>query len=92
MQIKERKEMEDMFKKAQKPWGKHLAKVEKSKSDYHTSCKSEKSAANQERNATGDSSLSPDQVKHIKPFLIIKSQNTLSAIHLEIKIVVFFFF
>lgn len=64
MQIKERKEMEDMFKKAQKPWGKHLAKVEKSKSDYHTSCKSEKSAANQERNATGDSSLSPDQVKN----------------------------
>lgn len=80
MQIKERKEMEDMFKKAQKPWGKHLAKVEKSKSDYHTSCKSEKSAANQERNATGDSSLSPDQVKKNKHTLKpLSHKNTLSA-------------
>ena len=62
MQIKERKEMEDNFKKAQKPWAKHLAKVEKTKADYHASCKTEKSATNQERNANADSSLSPDQV------------------------------
>lgn len=62
MHIKERKEMEDSFKKAQKPWGKLLAKVEKSKSDYHAACKTEKTATNQERNATADSSLSPDQV------------------------------
>lgn len=65
MQIKERKEMEDMFKKAQKPWAKHLAKVEKTKADYHASCKTEKSATNQERNANADSSLSPDQVSVI---------------------------
>lgn len=62
IQIKERKEMEDMFKKAQKPWAKHLAKVEKTQADYHASCKTEKSASNQERNANADSSLSPDQV------------------------------
>lgn len=61
--IKERKEMEDMFKKAQKPWAKYLAKVEKTKADYHTACKSEKSAQNQERNANSDTSLSPDQVR-----------------------------
>lgn len=64
MQIKERKEMEDMFKKAQKPWAKHLTKVEKTKADYHASCKTEKSATNQERNANADSSLSPDQVSN----------------------------
>ncbi|XP_037904094.1 protein kinase C and casein kinase substrate in neurons protein 1 isoform X2 [Hermetia illucens] len=63
MQIKERKEMEDSFKKAQKPWAKILAKVEKAKADYHAACKTEKTATNQERNATADSSLSPDQVK-----------------------------
>ncbi|XP_039294720.1 protein kinase C and casein kinase substrate in neurons protein 1 isoform X2 [Nilaparvata lugens] len=64
--IKERKEMEDTFKKAQKPWGKLLQKVNKAKSDYHAACKTEKSASNQERNATGDSSLSMDQVKKMQ--------------------------
>jgi hypothetical protein len=62
IQIIERKEMEDSFKKAQKPWSKLLAKVNKTKVDYHTACKTEKSASNQERNASADSSLSPDQV------------------------------
>lgn len=66
IQIKERKEMEDSFKKAQKPWSKLLAKVNKTKVDYHTSCKTEKSASNQERNASADSSLSPDQVKKMQ--------------------------
>uniref|UniRef100_U5EYM2 Putative adaptor protein pacsin n=1 Tax=Corethrella appendiculata TaxID=1370023 RepID=U5EYM2_9DIPT len=66
MQIKERKEMEDLFKKAQKPWARHLAKVEKCKADYHASCKTEKSASNQERNANSDSSLSQDQLKKMQ--------------------------
>lgn len=62
MHLKERKEMEDLFKKAQKPWAKLLQKVNKCRADYHNACKNEKSALNQERNATSDSSLSPDQV------------------------------
>lgn len=62
MTLKERKEMEDAFKKAQKPWAKLLQKVEKAKSEYHNSCKTERTAANMERNASADSSLSPDQV------------------------------
>lgn len=66
IQIKERKEMEDQFKKAQKPWAKHLAKVEKCKADYHAACKTERSAANQERNASSDSSLSNDQLKKMQ--------------------------
>ncbi|XP_032685416.1 protein kinase C and casein kinase substrate in neurons protein 1 isoform X1 [Odontomachus brunneus] len=62
MTLKERKEMEDAFKKAQKPWAKLLQKVEKAKSEYHNSCKTERTAANMERNASADSSLSPDQM------------------------------
>ncbi|XP_074108957.1 protein kinase C and casein kinase substrate in neurons protein Synd isoform X2 [Cotesia typhae] len=66
MTLKERKEMEDAFKKAQKPWSKLLQKVEKAKLEYHNSCKTERTAANQERNASADSSLSPDQVKKMQ--------------------------
>ncbi|XP_014599475.1 protein kinase C and casein kinase substrate in neurons protein 1 isoform X1 [Polistes fuscatus] len=62
MTLKERKEMEDAFKKAQKPWAKLLQKVEKAKAEYHNSCKTERTAANMERNASADSSLSPDQM------------------------------
>ncbi|XP_069997804.1 protein kinase C and casein kinase substrate in neurons protein 1 isoform X7 [Penaeus vannamei] len=65
-QLKEKKDIEDMFKKAQKPWAKILEKVNKHKADYHNACKSERSAQNQERNAGGDSSLSPDQVKKLQ--------------------------
>ncbi len=64
MQLKEKKEMDDQFKKAQKPWAKYLAKVNKCKLDYHNACKNERTAINQERNANADSSLSQDQVKH----------------------------
>lgn len=66
LQIKERKEMDDLFKKAQKPWSKLLSKVEKTKLDYHAACKMEKSVHNQERNANSDSSLSPDQLKKMQ--------------------------
>jgi len=55
--------MEESFKKAQKPWCKLLSKVNKTKNEYHIACKAEKSASNQERNASADSSLSMDQVK-----------------------------
>ncbi|XP_053616778.1 protein kinase C and casein kinase substrate in neurons protein 1 isoform X3 [Plodia interpunctella] len=63
IQLKERKEMDEAFKKAQKPWAKLLQKVERTRLEYHTACKQERTAQNQERNASGDSSLSPDQVK-----------------------------
>lgn len=69
--IKERKDMEDAFKKAQKPWAKLLQKVDKAKSDYHIACKTERSASNQERNASGDSSVSPDQVIYFYHFICI---------------------
>lgn len=58
------------FTQAQKPWAKLLEKVTKAKMEYHTCCKNERSAINQERNATGDTSLSPDQVKKLQDRVI----------------------
>ncbi|GIY09459.1 antigen EM13 [Caerostris extrusa] len=77
MQIKEKKEMDDSFKRytlslrnikliAQKYWSKLLARVNKAKADYHQACKNERSAVNQERNASADTSLSPDQVTKLQ--------------------------
>lgn len=66
MQIKEKKEIDDEFKKAQKPWSKLLNRVNKCKSDYHAACKNERTAANQERNASSDTSLSPDQLRKLQ--------------------------
>ena len=71
MQLKEKKEMEDQFKKAQKPWATLYARVSKCRLDYHNACKNEKTALNQERNANADSSLSQDQVTW--PFYIIST-------------------
>ena len=70
MTLKEQKEMEDSFKKAQKPWVKILNKVDKCKLDYHNACKAERSASNQERNATGDNAVSPEQVNWFASSLV----------------------
>lgn len=66
MQLKERRELDEAFKKAQKPWAKLLARVDRARLDYHGACKGERSATNQERNAGADTSLSPDQVKKLQ--------------------------
>ncbi|XP_076056490.1 protein kinase C and casein kinase substrate in neurons protein Synd isoform X9 [Oratosquilla oratoria] len=76
-QLKEKKDIEDMFKKAQKPWSKLFLKVNKAKADYHNACKGEKSALNQERNAGGDTSLSPDQNE---------KTNSLARMHTNMKV------
>lgn len=48
---------------AQKPWEKKYTKLMQAKKEYHAACRSEKSTANQENNARGDSAVSPDQVQ-----------------------------
>ncbi|XP_042205654.1 protein kinase C and casein kinase substrate in neurons protein 1-like isoform X6 [Homarus americanus] len=70
-QLKEKKDIEDMFKKAQKPWAKLFEKVNKSRADYHNACKNERSAQNQERNAGGDSSISPDQEQKKNSIIVL---------------------
>lgn len=66
MQIKEKKEIDDEFKKVQKPWARCLDRVNKSKNDFHLACKNEKTLIIQERNASSDGSVSPDQLRKIK--------------------------
>jgi len=87
MQIKEKKELEDQFKRAQKPWVKLLEKCDKAKSSYHMACKNEKSAVNQERNATKDSSLSQDAVRKLQD-KVSKSQDNVKKCREQYEIAV----
>lgn len=87
MQIKEKKELEDQFKRAQKPWVKLLEKCDKAKSNYHLACKNEKSAVNQERNATKDSSLSQDAVRKLQD-KVSKSQDNVKKCREQYEIAV----
>uniref|UniRef100_A0A6G1SCZ5 Protein kinase C and casein kinase substrate in neurons protein 1 n=1 Tax=Aceria tosichella TaxID=561515 RepID=A0A6G1SCZ5_9ACAR len=77
MQLKEKKELDDEFKKVQKPWAKALERVNKCKHDYHTACKVERTLSNQERNASSDSSFSPDQLQKIRE-RVAKAQEEVS--------------
>jgi len=87
MQIKEKKELEEQFKRAQKPWVKLLEKCDKAKSNYHLACKNEKSAVNQERNATKDSSLSQDAVRKLQD-KVSKSQDNVKKCREQYEIAV----
>ncbi|KAK3861887.1 hypothetical protein Pcinc_032194 [Petrolisthes cinctipes] len=64
-QLKEKKDIEDMFKKAQKPWAKLFEKVNKSRQTTTTHARAN-GQHRTGRNAGGDSSLSPDQHNNIK--------------------------
>jgi hypothetical protein len=63
MQLKEKKEMDERFRKEQKPWEKLYVKVNKARADYYAACKNERTAQVNQINANRDqSSLSPDAV------------------------------
>jgi len=66
MHLKEPKEMEDQFRKVQRPWEKKFNKVQAAKKEYHNACKNEKSTANQENNARADTAMSTDQLKKMQ--------------------------
>ncbi|KRX68982.1 Protein kinase C and casein kinase substrate in neurons protein 1, partial [Trichinella sp. T9] len=61
--VKEGKEIEEAFKRAQKPWAKLYGKILKAKREYFSSSRMERSAENQEKNAAGNPEMSREQVK-----------------------------
>lgn len=65
-QLKTAKEYEEEFKKAQKPWSKKYLLVEKTKKEYHSSCKSYQSAKIQFQNSQSDPAMSVDQKKKLE--------------------------
>ncbi|XP_055329321.1 protein kinase C and casein kinase substrate in neurons protein 1-like [Paramacrobiotus metropolitanus] len=64
--FKEKKELDDAFRKAQKPWEKKLRDVQKTKSEYHAWCQKERTAIVREKNSAKDTSISPDQKKKLE--------------------------
>lgn len=63
---KEAKQFEDDFRKAQKPWAKKLAKVQKTRKDYYNACKLEKVASTQATSQVGMANTTEDQVKKLQ--------------------------
>ncbi|UJR28356.1 hypothetical protein I4U23_009598 [Adineta vaga] len=61
MHIKPTKDLDEEFKRAQKPWAKLYVKVDKYKRDYHTATKNLKMAESQENNSRLDGSVPQDQ-------------------------------
>ncbi|XP_055329275.1 protein kinase C and casein kinase substrate in neurons protein 2-like isoform X2 [Paramacrobiotus metropolitanus] len=65
LHFKEKKDIDEEFKKAQKPWIKKLKIVEKYKAEYHNICQKEQSAIVRDKNSKGDPAISEDQRQKI---------------------------
>jgi len=61
MHIKPTKDLDEEFKRAQKPWAKLYVKVDKYKRDYHAATKNLKMAETQDNSAKLDGSVPQDQ-------------------------------
>ncbi|KFD51501.1 hypothetical protein M514_07551 [Trichuris suis] len=63
--VKESKEVDDAFKKAQKTWVKLYTKVMRCRRDYFNASRLERTAINQEKNAKNNSDVSIEQTKKL---------------------------
>lgn len=65
-QWKETKEAEEGFTRAQKPWAKRLAKVERSKKAFHNAARNVEQATRLENDASNDTEKSADKLRKLQ--------------------------
>ena len=63
---KETREIDDEFTRAQKPWAEGFAKVQRSKRNYHSACKSYETASQILSTANNDENCPPEKVKKLE--------------------------
>ncbi|XP_074872213.1 protein kinase C and casein kinase substrate in neurons protein 1-like [Carettochelys insculpta] len=64
--FREARELENGFRRAQRPWARRLHKVEKAKAAYHRACRKEHMAAGREQLAPGGPPLAPDRQRALR--------------------------
>ncbi|XP_065646840.1 protein kinase C and casein kinase substrate in neurons protein 1 isoform X2 [Hydra vulgaris] len=76
--LKEAKEYEQEFAKAQKQWANAYNKIQKAKGNYHSACKNREACASLLNNAKQDTETLPEKIKKLEDSLR-KSENAVST-------------
>lgn len=76
--LKECKEYEEAFAKAQKPWATAFTKVQRTKKNFHSACKQVEIATQNHNTASKDSEVPIDKIKKLEDS-VVKSEKNMAS-------------